>query len=113
MKSYKYLDDIIKICKKKHLTVEEILAKLKKKYPRVWIATVYRAVNFLVKKWKMRKIENINKITYYETLVDFHIHFIDEKTGKIVDIPADKFQLDNNLFESITDVRIIWKLKSS
>jgi len=28
----------------------------------------------------MRKIENIDKIAYYETIVDSHIHFIDEET---------------------------------
>ena len=112
MKSHKYLDEVKNICKKRHLTVEDILVELKKKHPKVWIATVYRAVNFLVKTWEMRKIENIDKIAYYETIVDSHIHFIDEETWEIIDIPVDKFQLDNSLFETITDIRIIWKLKN-
>jgi len=112
MKTHKYLDEIKEICKWKHLTVDEILLQLKKKYPKAWIATVYRAVDFLVKKWEMRKIENIDKTSYYETLIEPHIHFIDEQTWKIFDISLEKISVDESLFDKISDIRIIWRLKN-
>jgi Fe2+ or Zn2+ uptake regulation protein len=44
MKIHAYLLDIKDICKDKHLTVDEIFEKLKKKYPKVGRSTVYRNV---------------------------------------------------------------------
>ncbi len=111
MKKPMYMEEILEICYNNHLTVEEILNKLKKKFPKVWIATVYRSVNFLVKEWKMRKIENINKTTYYETLDKPHLHFIDEETWEIIDIPFESIEIKSPIFEQISDIRIFWKIK--
>ena len=112
VKKHRYLDEIKKICMNNHLTVEQIYNKLKNDYPNVWIATVYRAVNFLVKEKVLRKIINIDKVAYYETFIKPHAHFIDEETGKIVDIPLDQVCLDSSLFDKISDVKIIGKLKT-
>ena len=111
VKKHRYLDDIKKICEHNHLTVEEIYNELKKIYPKVWIATVYRAVDFLVSEKILRKIVNINKVAYYETLLEPHAHFIDEDSWKIVDISFDKIWIDESLFDKISDIKIIWKLK--
>jgi len=111
MKTHKYLDEILEICKNKHLTVEEISELLKEKEITAGVATIYRWVKHLVKNWKMRKIEWINKTNYYETLCEPHIHFIDEETGQILDLPMDKISLPDWIFDKISDIRIIWKIK--
>ena len=110
-KKHRYLDEVKQICTNKHLTVEQIYSELKKKYPNIWMATVYRAVDFLVNEKILRKIVNIDKISYYETLITPHAHFIDEETAQIIDIPLEEIWLDNSLFDKISDVRIIWKMK--
>ena len=113
MKKHAYLTQIEEICKNNHLKVEDIFEILKKTYPNVWLATVYRWVNYLVQQWKMRKIENIDKTAYYETVTNPHIHFIDEETWKIFDIPLDKISVDAEIVGDISDIRIIWKLKKA
>ncbi len=89
MKKHFYLQDIIDICKHNHLTAEQIYEKLKQKNPSVWRATVYRNVDLLVKEWKLRKIE-VDKISYYETVIENHFHIIDKKEGKIIDLDPEE-----------------------
>ena len=36
MKTHYYKEDILEICKNKHLTVEEIFSELSKLYPEAW-----------------------------------------------------------------------------
>jgi len=111
MKPHKYAESIKEICINKHLTIENILKELKKTSPWVWLATIYRTVDFLVNKWEMRKIDNIDKTSYYETIINPHIHFIDEDTKEIIDIPLDSVNINDDLFSKISDIRVIWKIK--
>ncbi len=80
---HKYQKEILDFCKKKHLTVENILEKLKKKNPEVGQATVYRTIKFLNESKKLNKIFHQNK-NFYETQENFHGHLVDEK-NKIKD----------------------------
>ena len=107
MKKHYYLDDILKICEHKHLTVEKIYEQIKKKYPNAWRATIYRSVWYLVEQWKLRKIE-VNKISYYETVLQNHFHVIDSKTGEIMDLPPEKVvDFINNLKDRKYTLNII------
>ena len=74
---------------------------------------MYRAVDFLVNQKILRKIVNIDKDAYYETLLEPHAHFIDEETGEIIDIPLEKIKIDSSLFDKISDIKIVGKLKSN
>lgn len=113
MKKHKYLEEILDLCKWKHLTAEQIYENLKESYKTIWLATVYRSLQVLVKQWKIRKIENIDKTTYYETVARPHIHFIDEDTGEILDIDPDIIEIKKEwFFDKICDIRIIWKIKN-
>ena len=78
---YKYQEEILKICKKKHLTAENILEKLQKKYPEAGQATVYRTIKFLSDKNLLNKI-SLNNKSYYETQENFHGHLIDKNKIK-------------------------------
>ena len=114
MKKPQYLEDIINICKYNHLSPEDIYLKLKEKYPNIWIATVYRSINCLLKEWKLRKIVSLNWKIYYETFIHPHFHIIDEETWKIIDISEDSIQISpelKNKIKYIKNINIIWKLK--
>jgi len=89
MKKHFYLDEIINICNNKHLSAEEIFLELKKVYPKVWQASVYRNIDKLVEQKKLKKISGIQKKTIYESTIKPHIHFVDQKTWKIIDIDFD------------------------
>ncbi len=99
MKKHFYLEDILNICKHNHLTVDQIYDALKMKYPSIGRATVYRNVDLLAKQWKLRKIE-VDKISYYETVVEQHFHVIDKKSWKIIDLPPQQI---NDFLNSIKD----------
>jgi len=85
MRPFFYHNDIIKICTETHLTADEIFGKLKKIHPKVWISTVYRNIEELVEKDKIRKITNLWKKALFEKNKWFHIHILDENTWKIID----------------------------
>ena len=114
MKKYKYLNEILEICKNNHLTAEDIFIELKKTYPKVWIATVYRSINYLLKQGKLRKVANIWGKIYYETFVNFHLHLIDETTGEIIDLSEEDIKISKNLKEKllhVSNINIFGKIK--
>ena len=89
MKKPFYQENIVNICDNKHLTVDEIFYLLKKNYPSVWRATVYRNVEELVKTWYLNKISSAGSKALFEKNKWFHAHILDEKTWKIMDIELD------------------------
>ena len=48
MKTHYYTQDIINICNKKHLTVEEIFEEISKIFPSAGKSSIYRNVEELV-----------------------------------------------------------------
>lgn len=75
-----------------HLTVEQIYEELKKKYPKVVVATVYNNVNKLWKARLIRKISVENMADRYDRVLK-HDHLVCQKCGKLADIS----------FEDLTD----------
>ncbi len=69
----------------KHLTVEQIYAEMKNKYPQIVLATVYNNVNRLWKAKMIRKISIENMPDRYDRLTR-HDHLVCQKCGKLADI---------------------------
>lgn len=69
----------------KHLTVEQIYAEMKNKYPKIVLATVYNNVNRLWKAGLIRKISVENMPDRYDRLLR-HDHLVCQKCGKLEDI---------------------------
>ena len=109
MKPFFYHSDILDICTENHLTADEIFSKLKKIHPKVWISTVYRNIEELVKNWKLKKIHNIGKKALFEKNKWFHIHLIDEKTWKIIDKDCKNLNLNLPEWFQAKDIEITVK----
>lgn len=71
-----------------HLTVEQIFAELKEKYPGVVIATVYNNVNKLWEAGLIRKISVENMPDRYDRAVR-HDHLVCQRCGRLADISFD------------------------
>ncbi|MDF1682333.1 MAG: transcriptional repressor [Patescibacteria group bacterium] len=56
MKTHYYRDDIIKICDKKHLTVEQIFEEINKLYDDAGKSSIYRNVEDMVKTGDLKKV---------------------------------------------------------
>lgn len=68
-----------------HLTVEQIYTKLKKKCPKVVMATVYNNVNKLWKAKRIRRITVENMPDRYDRVVR-HDHLVCQRCGRLTDI---------------------------
>lgn len=109
MKLHYYKNDILQVCDKKHLTVEQIFVKLAKKYPEIGKSSVYRNVEEMVESWELRKIVWIWKKAYFErNCWNKHIHLIDEQTWAIFDIDnnIELSNLPKNFQVSNVDIKV-------
>jgi len=108
MKTHYYTQDIINICDKKHLTVEEIFSEISKKFSEAGKSSIYRNVEQLVENWDLRKVTWIWKKAYFEKNNWNHIHLIDEKTWAIFDL-EENIEIKNlpkNFKASNMDIKI-------
>ena len=113
MKTHYYKEDILEICKNKHLTVEEIFSELSKLYPEAWKSSVYRNVEEMVKDWELKKVVWVGKTAYFENTKHKHIHLIDKNTWEIFDLDENLkiLNLPKNFIVSDMDIKIFWEFK--
>ena len=114
MKTHYYTKDIVKICDKRHLTVEEIFEEISKIFPEAGKSSIYRNVEELVKEGYLRKINGLGKKAYFEKNNWEHIHLIDEKTWKIFDL-EEQIEIKNlpkNFNIKKIDLRIFWEFEN-
>jgi len=82
--------------KKQHLCVEELYDDMKKDYPHIGVATVYRTVQILNKIGFVQHISLEDGILRYQ-IIDSeekheHHHLICEICGKIIDVQEDMLE---------------------
>lgn len=88
MKSPFYHEAILQSCTLNHLTADDIYACVREKFPKAGFSTIYRNVEELAEKGLLHKISGIGSKALFERRIDGHIaHFIDQKTGKVYDLP--------------------------
>ena len=85
-----YKKEIKKICTHQHLIIEDIVKKLREKFPKAGLSTVYRNLDEMVSNWELVKLKVLWWKWVYETNIGQHWHLIDNKTGKITDIDISK-----------------------
>ena len=73
---------------KTHPTAEDVYGYVKKEIPTITLATVYRNLNILVEQGLITRI-NVGGHCRYDGQDQSHVHGIDKKTGKIIDIKDD------------------------
>ncbi|RUM28775.1 MAG: transcriptional repressor [Aquifex sp.] len=87
-----------------HPTVEEIYEEVKKMYPYVSLATVYRTLETLEKIGLVKRVCFWGNSARYDANTSEHHHLICEKCGRIEDIDLDqKLAIPENLQGFKTD----------
>ena len=71
---------------KDHPTADEIYLYLKKDYPKLSLATVYRNLNQFVTDGRIRRVSVPGDSERYDAMMDAHEHFYCETCGSITDI---------------------------
>lgn len=72
---------------KDHPSADQVWAKAQKAYPDISRATVYNTLNLFVAKGLLRQLVLAEGSVVFDPVTEPHHHFVDEKSGRIVDIP--------------------------
>jgi len=76
-----------------HPTADEVLSAVAEALPvALSRATVYNTLNTLKEAGVIKEVLTEPGRVRYDANISHHHHFVDVKTGKIVDIPADKVE---------------------
>jgi Fe2+ or Zn2+ uptake regulation protein len=70
-----------------HPSAEQVLDRVRRKFPLLSRATVYNALNLLVEKGLLRELVLSEGKVVFDPKLDRHHHFIDDETGQIEDVP--------------------------
>ena len=95
-----------------HPTPEQVKAAVDKVFPKISLATVYNTLNALVERGLVNavKVPDSGKVVY-DANVSKHYHFIDEDSGRLIDLSPELVQVNMNLPEAfqVNDVDVFIK----
>jgi len=77
----------------KHMTAEQVHAALKKRRAEVSLATVYNTLHQFTDAGMLREVVLDSSRVYFDTNIDAHHHFYDERNGHLIDIPSHAVQI--------------------
>lgn len=72
---------------KRHPSAEDLYLFLKKKFPRIGIATIYRNLRMMTKEGLVKEIKLQGGLLRYDGDIQNHMHFLCKKCEKIYDLP--------------------------
>jgi len=70
-----------------HPTADKVWSRVRKSFAMISRATVYNTLNLFVKKRLLRQFVFTGGTTVFDANVGNHHHFIDERSGRIYDLP--------------------------
>jgi Fur family iron response transcriptional regulator len=83
------------LCEAKHPTADDIKRWTDKNFPKLSMATVYNTLSALVKAGLLREFRLSHSASVvYDHNIEAHHHFLDEKTGKLYDLPAHEVEIN-------------------
>jgi Fur family iron response transcriptional regulator len=86
------------LCEADHPTAEQVKAWVDKNFPKMSLATVYNTLNILVGAGLLQEIKTPHgESSIFDCNTSLHHHFVDESSGKIIDIHPDEVTLDIKL----------------
>ena len=77
-----------------HLSAEDVFQLVNGETPRVSKATVYNTLGLFAARGLIREVIADPSRIFYDPNTTPHHHFFDTSTGKLMDIPADKVQIN-------------------
>jgi Fur family peroxide stress response transcriptional regulator len=72
-----------------HMSVEELYEGIKKKFPSVSLATIYKNINAMMEKGFISEVQIPGQKSKYELVKPSHSHVVCQKCGKVEDIALD------------------------
>ncbi len=78
-----------------HPSADEVWQRVKKTLPMVSRATVYNTLNLFVGKGLLRQVEVGGGRVLFDPRTEPHHHLIDDRTGKVYDVPWEALDVQN------------------
>ncbi len=72
-----------------HMSVDELYMAIRKKFPSISLATVYKNINAMLEKDFILEVKIPNQKSKYELAKASHSHVLCESCGKVEDIALD------------------------
>ncbi|MCC7440048.1 MAG: transcriptional repressor [Bdellovibrionales bacterium] len=90
------------LCEADHPTAEQVKAWADQNFPRLSLATVYNTLHTLVGAGLLReyRFPHLEQVVYDNNLGAHH-HFLDEATGRILDLAGDEVKVSTHLASRI------------
>ena len=79
----------------RHITAERLHEEAMQAGVAVSLATVYNTLHQFTDSGLLREVTVEGAKTYFDTNITPHFHFYHEKTGELIDMPADHVLLEN------------------
>ncbi|MBC8071641.1 MAG: transcriptional repressor [Deltaproteobacteria bacterium] len=76
-----------------HPSADEVLLQVRRELPAISRATVYNTLNLLVERGLLRAHVLAPRRVVFDPNLDRHHHFIDERSGRIHDVPWSSVQV--------------------
>lgn len=93
---------------KEHPSADMIYEVLKKEEPNLSLGTVYRNLNLLEQLGMIKKVTNVNNVERYDAMTEDHVHFVCNKCGAVIDLPAFDEKTIKNTLDSADAGEIQW-----
>lgn len=98
------------IDKSRHITIENIFKKVKKSFPSISLATVYKNINTMYDEAHIiNRVQSTPSEIYYEITKERHSHFVCSNCDKIFDIHID---VDSNINDKLLQNQDISQIDS-
>jgi Fur family iron response transcriptional regulator len=78
-----------------HPSADEVLTRVRKRFPHISRATVYNTLNLFVEVGLLRQFVLSGGRVVFDPRTEDHHHFIDDATGEIQDVPWDAIKVSN------------------
>ena len=72
-----------------HMSIEELYEAIKKKFPSISLATVYKNINAMMEQGFIQEVKVPGQKSKYELTKAPHSHVVCESCGKVEDIDLD------------------------
>lgn len=85
---------VLKILRRhEHPNIDELYTDIKKEYPSISLATVYKNLNTLQEQGLVVEVNVPNQKTYYDIYEEPHIHIFCSNCGHISDVSFNEVQM--------------------
>ena len=90
---------------KVHMSVDDLYTAIKKKFPSISLATVYKNINAMLEKSFILEVKIPHQKSKYELVKESHSHVLCEACGKVEDITLDLGDI-TQVAVNLTDYKI-------